>query len=281
MGIPIQIAKLLLEQVTSNDLKGSVLQLGLQDILFDLSIFEGKSTLSKEVQESAENNIRKNKYFFNFLGFNNVESLDINDFEGANIIHDLNTEYENVNIKYNVIFDGGTMEHVFNIPIFLKNCLNLCTIDGHIIHNVPVNHINHGFYNFNPTLFEDFYVTNGCAVIDILLVIKDIYDNVTYVTDASKKSAFRELYFEGMFKNKNLSLFIIVKKINEVQGISFPTQSYYQNINNNAKYTTRFDRYRVVKRIYSYILTLNIISKPFKIIRNLIATKLINLRKID
>src|SRR5437763_3852117 len=54
---------------------------------------------------------------FRALGFTSVESLDASDYEGADIVWDLNKAVpDSLKAKYDVVFDGGTSEHVFNFP---------------------------------------------------------------------------------------------------------------------------------------------------------------------
>jgi hypothetical protein len=52
------------------------------------------------------------------------------------------------------VFDGGTLEHVFNFPVALKNCMEMLRQDGRLfIHNCANNLCGHGFYQFSPELF--------------------------------------------------------------------------------------------------------------------------------
>lgn len=63
--------------------------------------------------------------FFKFLGVKNLDVMDYSDYEGANIIHDLNEPLpDTLKEKYDVVLDGGTMEHVFNYPIALRNSMD-------------------------------------------------------------------------------------------------------------------------------------------------------------
>jgi len=108
------------------------------------------------------------KYFFDA---EIVDSLDYNDFEGSNIIHDLNfpisTEYYE---NYDVVIDGGTLEHVFNFPIGIGNCMNLVKKNGSLfIFNMANNHMGHGFYQFSPELFFRVFESNGFITNDVVL----------------------------------------------------------------------------------------------------------------
>lgn len=92
---------------------------------------------------------------FKMLGAEMVESIDYSDFEGASVIADLNQPIsDSCHEKYSVVFDGGTLEHVFNFPQAIKNCMNMLEVGGHFISITPANNqFGHGFYQFSPELF--------------------------------------------------------------------------------------------------------------------------------
>jgi hypothetical protein len=93
--------------------------------------------------------------FFRFLGAKKVESIDYSDYQQASIIHDMNLPInENLRETFSAVIDGGTLEHVFNYPVAIKNCMDMVKIDGHLILITPANNFfGHGFYQFSPELF--------------------------------------------------------------------------------------------------------------------------------
>lgn len=97
--------------------------------------------------------------FFKALGFDEISYMDISDYEGANIIHDLNKPVPNNLLeKFNLIVDGGTLEHIFNVPVALENLSKMCAADGHIIGFNPCNNWpGHGFYQFGPEIVWSFW----------------------------------------------------------------------------------------------------------------------------
>lgn len=103
------------------------------------------------------------KSLFAMLGFlpDNVCSLDGNKYEGADLVHDLNVPMTDMAATYDLIFDGGTIEHVFSIKDALFNCVTMCRMGGAVVHYGPAAILNHGYYNFNAELFHDFYLANG------------------------------------------------------------------------------------------------------------------------
>ena len=92
---------------------------------------------------------------FRLLGAKTVESLDYSDYEQASIIHDMNTPLgDRLVEKFSVVMDGGTLEHVFNYPVAIRNCMDMVKVGGHLIVKTPSNNaFGHGFYQFSPELF--------------------------------------------------------------------------------------------------------------------------------
>ncbi|MEQ9259985.1 MAG: hypothetical protein RIG84_12925 [Roseovarius sp.] len=103
------------------------------------------------------------------LGLGEIETMDFSDYEGAGIIHDLNDPVpEALHGQFDFIFDGGTLEHVFNVPQALENVFNMLTVGGRF---VSANGFNdwtfHGIYQFSPELVWTFWKRNtGCKVLD-------------------------------------------------------------------------------------------------------------------
>jgi hypothetical protein len=89
------------------------------------------------------------------LGAINIESLDASDYEGASIVHDMNTPVpKSMHQKYSCIFDGGTTEHIFNTPQVFANIMNMLKIGGSFISITGGNNWpGHGLYQFSPELY--------------------------------------------------------------------------------------------------------------------------------
>jgi hypothetical protein len=66
---------------------------------------------------------------FSALGFAGIETIDISDYEGATHIWDMNQPVpQDWHGRYSFIFDGGTLEHVFNLPQAFANVLNMLRV---------------------------------------------------------------------------------------------------------------------------------------------------------
>jgi hypothetical protein len=109
---------------------------------------------------------------FRFLGADEVISVDRSDFEGANLLHDLNEPFPESHCgRYSFVCDGGTLEHVFNYSAALRHCLELVRLGGHFLTIPPAhNSMGHGFYQISPELFfRVFSEENGFALRKIIL----------------------------------------------------------------------------------------------------------------
>jgi SAM-dependent methyltransferase len=111
------------------------------------------------------------KELFTIFGYSSVESIDYYPDENPTYVLDLNQAVPpDLHSQYDLVYDGGTMEHCFNSAVFLQNTVKLLRPGGIVIHHVPMNNwVNHGFYQFSPTLFFDYYSTNGFTDLQMII----------------------------------------------------------------------------------------------------------------
>lgn len=93
--------------------------------------------------------------FLEFLGAKQVDSIDMSSYETATIQHDMNTPIPpSFHEQYSCVIDGGTLEHVFNVPQALKNAMQMVKLGGHFISaNITNGYSGHGFYQFSPEFY--------------------------------------------------------------------------------------------------------------------------------
>lgn len=83
---------------------------------------------------------------------------DITSARGLETIVDLNEPLPvDLQGAFDTVFDGGTLEHCFNIGQGFRNVALALKPDGYAVHCNPVSQVNHGFYCISPTLYHDFY----------------------------------------------------------------------------------------------------------------------------
>lgn len=105
---------------------------------------------------------------FELLGARQVESFDFSPYERATHLHDMNlpipAEFKN---RYTLVLDSGSLEHVFNFPTAIRNCMEMIEPGGHFIGITPANNFfGHGFYQFSAeTFFRIFSKENGFEMV--------------------------------------------------------------------------------------------------------------------
>jgi SAM-dependent methyltransferase len=185
MAIDRGTARLLLSEHAKRPFRGSILELGRQTILLNESQLRawakqaganlrfdlGKAQAHDQSQPELVNGQFDDNRFFHSLGFDQVTSCDVSPYENATLIADLNQPVPREwHDQFDVIFNGGTMEHVFNAPLVLANIHAMLKVGGRAIHIAPSsNMLDHGFYSFSPTFFADYYLANRYQLLKLNL----------------------------------------------------------------------------------------------------------------
>lgn len=104
---------------------------------------------------------------FKVLEAKEYTTMDHSAYEGATLIHDLNEPVSSSqHNRYSCVLDSGTLEHVFNFPMAIQNCMKMLKVGGHFIGITPCNNLmGHGFFQFSPELYyRVFSEQNGFKV---------------------------------------------------------------------------------------------------------------------
>lgn len=207
-----------------------VLTIGRQELF--LTKKELHNLVIKAELPYFEDTFKSHKYaepLLKLLGADIVDSLDASEYEGATIVHDLNLPIPaELKSNYSLVIDGGSLEHIFNFPASIKNCIDLIEKGGYFIGITPANNFfGHGFYQFSPELYwRVFSETNGFQVIKMYLYVHRKCASIFEVSDP-----FRVKQRITMINSFPSYLFIIAQKINNVEVFSqFPQQSDYEHI---------------------------------------------------
>lgn len=153
MGLDIKGARFLLGEKSRGVHFGHTLTLGRQGIYLSGSSY---SAFIKMLGTQVSTNEYADD-FFHGLGARPLAVMDASNYEGAGIIHDLNEPVDpQYHSAFDTVIDGGTLEHVFNFPVAIRNCMEMVKPGGQLIlmspwHNYP----GHGFYEFSPELFHN------------------------------------------------------------------------------------------------------------------------------
>lgn len=244
MAISRPMAKILLSEKRVRPFHGSVLQLGRQTVLFTERELRHWASEAKVMgtngngsgyklgigSDPAATHSMRDEEFFRFLGFEEVVSCDVSAYENATLIVDLNVPVPvELHNRFDVIYDGGTMEHIFNVPAVLANIDAMLKIGGRVIHVAPAsNMVDHGFYCFSPTLFADYYQANGHRLRTLYLFECTSWTGNWDVYDCLAGGLNNRL---GRVSTPKMSgVFCIAEKERESKAQIVPSQGYFSRL---------------------------------------------------
>lgn len=168
------------------------------------------------------------------LNFVHIDSIDNSPYEGATIIHNMNNPIPKTSKKYNYIFDGGTIEHIFNTPQVCENIIDLLEVGG-IFCSVTCNNnfSGHGIYQFSPEFFLSAFTKKyGMEIQELYLGQPNTeHKNWINVNDFNIDGGGRNC--KSFDSNKQVYIIAIIKKISDTREClltNSPNQYSYEMI---------------------------------------------------
>jgi SAM-dependent methyltransferase len=164
------------------------------------------------------------------LGARQANAFDASDYEGANFVADLNAELpDDLAGRFSLVIDGGTLEHVFDLPRAIRNVARMLRVGGHFISvNGANNFMGHGFYQFSPELFYRVFSPENGFEVESLVLTEVNEDGIWYeVTDPAVAGERVTLV-----NNARTYLMMRSRKVAEVAMFQRPPQqSDYHDVN--------------------------------------------------
>jgi NADH/NAD ratio-sensing transcriptional regulator Rex len=217
----------------------SMLMLGKQDVgmtyheFTDLCTSVGFQWIDHDYKEGNIDSVA----MFQMMGFSKVYSLDVSDYEGADIIFNLNCKelLPDLIKSFDYIYNGGTLEHIFDFAAGLINTSKMLKENGIIIHDIPChNWMDHGFYTISPTLFIDYYQANKFMIKSIYLL--GLQDGKEDIISADCRYNDNKKFIHDKITEERVLMVCIAKKMKDSSESSIPTQSYYTDYERNRFY---------------------------------------------
>jgi hypothetical protein len=230
MGMMLYDALVLAKVAAQLPRRDSVLTLGVPTLNFRYQDFKLQAQKRNVLDVRDQGHIGEfhdHKGFFHNLGFKAISSLDISAYEGADIVEDLNNPdiAERIGKRYDLIYDSGTVEHIFDAPVALRTINRLTEVGGAVVHISPANgFMDHGFWQISPDLLISFYRSAGFKVLTTSLLILGTRIHSVPVAENYYRTKGRP------FIAKNLSEALLVfaaQKIHEVSHVQVHLQDYY------------------------------------------------------
>jgi SAM-dependent methyltransferase len=250
MGVPRGVVRLLLDEARERPFSGAVLQLGRSTVYCRGDELERWATAQgvalrpwaaddlSHVAEIAAQGCLSDRALFGRLGFDEVVALDVSNWEGVELVHDLNRPVPEAWWgRFDAVFEAGTLQHVFDLRAALANIHRLLKPGGRVIHGMApsTNHVDHGFYMFSPTFFHDYYAANRYRIETELffeftpLWVRGRFASPPWRIYRYQPGDLDHLAYGG-FGRQQVGLFVVATKRPESTGEAVPHQSYYTRV---------------------------------------------------
>jgi SAM-dependent methyltransferase len=247
MGLPRAVARLLMEEGKRRPFTGAVLELGRSFVYLTREETERWAARHgfalapvawrpSHVPDLAAQGCVDDRSFFGALGFSEVRSCDISDWEGADDLVDLNLPVPaELHGRFDLVFDVGTLTHVFDQRTAWRNVFDLVRPGGRVIHGVAPssNHVDIGFFMFSPTLFADFYAANGWRIETLYFCEFDAW----WVRGRMMSAPWRVYRYTpgcldalraGGLRRSQYAVFVVATKVDGATGDRIPMQGWYR-----------------------------------------------------
>jgi len=233
MGITYYEAKRLQEACLSGVSFQHLLSVGRLALFLHPAELESLRARNRSALANYQFGEYADRFYRELLGSETVTSIDYSDYEGATITHDMNQPVpDNLRGRFDVVIEGGSLEHIFNFPVAITNLMQMTKVGGVVFMTTVANNLcGHGFYQFSPELmYRVFSPENGFEATRVVFLeatfpgveltpIRSVYGVVDPATAGSRV---------GLRSTRPIMMVVESKKVAEKQPFtSVPLQSDY------------------------------------------------------
>jgi hypothetical protein len=239
MAISPLVARLIIKEHKIRSLPEVVYTIGRQTMDFNysqaLGLFAEESIAPKQVDVSIDKNTRRarkdnsehitDKTFFGMLGVSKVIAIDVTQYEGADIIADLNYMIPDTLCDCaDFVVDGSCLDNVFNPSMMLDNIGRLLRPLGRFVANNAATARETTYVVFSPLWFLDYFAINRYR--DCLVIINDLRADGAYQYRIDNEADFRTI--QNFQCQKVASIIVLAEKGYDSTFGIFPNQNYYR-----------------------------------------------------
>ncbi|WP_298257135.1 hypothetical protein [uncultured Litoreibacter sp.] len=235
MGVDCTLFQQLVDLSTRFRPAGRSLMLGRQSFKIEPPFAKSyeKSLRRAGIKEKRFHFLQEDGYsetLFRNLGLGEIETMDFASYEGPSIEHDLNEPVsKKLHNQFGFIFDGGTIEHVFNVPQALENVFNMLKPGGRFVSANGMNGwVGHGMYQFSPELVWTFWKRKCQCLVHICAGIHKIPGTVAPLNFPDAAETGRRLRLKGMIPEGRMYLHYEIEKTTAKARAGSALQSDYQ-----------------------------------------------------
>lgn len=172
--ITAQIARFILKEHRHKPIAGDVLLIGRQTVA--MSEAEARNLIESEgitlrpytteidtrTIGHGQGSYITDRCFFAMFTDARVAALDVSDYEGAEIIHDLNTPWRALP-QADFIFNGSCLDNLFDPAQAMRNLSTMLRPDGRILSFEHASLMQSAYLAYSPEWFWSFYSANDYA----------------------------------------------------------------------------------------------------------------------
>ncbi len=175
MGLLVPVAETILAEHRYKKITGNVLFIGRQTTYLDepslgrllnkygLTVPPGfKYEYDTETRGANGLRLITDRCFMRSIGVEKTDFLDVTDYEGAEIVHDLGYPVpSSMTERYDFIYNGGCFDNMFNPGVAIINLSKMLRPGGRVVCLESASSWNTPYLMFSPAWFWDYYVTNA------------------------------------------------------------------------------------------------------------------------
>ena len=235
MGVDCTLFQQLVDLSTRFRPQGRSLMLGRQGFRIEPPFAKSyeKALRRAKISEKRFHFLQEDGYaetLFRNLGFGEIETMDYAPYEGPVIEQDLNEPVPaKLHNEFDFIFDGGTIEHVFNVPQALENVYKMLKPGGRFVSANGMNGwVGHGMYQFSPELVWTFWKRKCQCLVHICAGIHKIPGTAKPLNFPDAAETGRRLRLKGLIPEGRMYLHYEIEKTTAKARTGSALQSDYQ-----------------------------------------------------
>jgi SAM-dependent methyltransferase len=186
MGIPSQVARLILREHLYRPITGKLLSIGRQTVHLtprqakalveaELGIRLDVDPLTLEVDTSTrgarERGLISDRAFFSLFSDATYHCLDQSNYEGADIVFDLCSQRvpSALEESFDFVIEGSTLDNVFDPAAAIRNLTRVTRPGGRLLHHNRASRRHNVYVAFALSWFHDYYSVNEFADCQVYL----------------------------------------------------------------------------------------------------------------
>ena len=176
MSITLPVAELMLRESKVRPIQGRALSFGrstvpipqeVMDALFKQVGFERPDTAVEYDHVTQMSHQHPDKAFFTdhtfyrWLGLSQIDVIDVSDYEGADIVHDICQPLPaHLQGQYDFVLNSSVLDNVFDPAAAIRHMSSALKPGGRILHFEMASYDAFPYLVFSPGWFQDYYAVN-------------------------------------------------------------------------------------------------------------------------